>query len=104
MPGSEVVQQLPPAASLSFCRERPARAINHMENKAVDLWPSVSQSAAEGPMVRRLSGGERWIRTFSTAARRPGISEASGRLRALADEVCVTLSAGGRWIRTLGPP
>ena len=44
-------------------------------------------------MVRRLSGVERWIRTFSTAARRPGISEASGRLRALADEVCVTL----RW-------
>ena len=59
MPGSEVVQQLPPAASLSFCRERPARAINHMENKAVDLWPSVSQSAAEGPMVRRLSPVER---------------------------------------------
>jgi len=41
-----------------------------MENKTVDLWPSVSQSAAEGPMVRRLSGGERWIRTLGPPWRR----------------------------------
>src|SRR5580704_939655 len=35
------------------------------------------RSAAEGPMVRRLSAGGRWIRTFSTAARKSAISEAS---------------------------
>src|SRR5215831_16910675 len=51
-------------------------------------------------MVRGLCAGERWIRTFSTAARKPGISEASGRLRASADEVCVTL----RWREMDSPP
>src|SRR5215831_17369259 len=35
------------------------------------------QLALKGPKVRRLAAGGRWIRTFSTAARKPAISEAS---------------------------
>ena len=38
--------------------------------------PGTGSSTAE-PMVRRLTPGGRWIRTFSTAARKPRISEAS---------------------------
>ena len=45
------------------------------------------------PMVRRLFAGGRWIRTSSTAAREPGISEASRTSRVALAPVRVVLAA-----------
>src|SRR6202048_5379903 len=73
--------------------EGPAQVVRLVHQGTPSVGYSDDGAISSPPAPYHLSPGERWIRTFSTAARRPGISEASGRLRAVADEVCVTL----RW-------